>query len=157
MLKRFFIFGLIGLFLLIMAGCIGDFTGGSGNLIESTEAEMDQLADDQDQEDVGDNADEFIEGGPPAIEQDIYREAYDRIYSSENPGRRNTPNDFISRDRDPAVYEAWVNESYDLGIAFRDRVFSEAGAKYGKTAEEISVIYSKVSSWRVENSLTEEH
>ena len=155
MLKKVIILGLVGLFLLVIAGCNSNFTSSSVKVINSSEAESDQPVNDQDQEEAADNADEFIESGPSSEEHNIYQDIYGRLNSSENPGRRNTPSEFISRDRDPDVYEAWVNEMYNLGMAFRERVFRETGAKYSKTAEEISDIYSEVSKWRFEKEMIE--
>ena len=155
MFKRVIVTGLVGLFLLVMAGCNSNFTGSSVEVINSSEVELDQPENNQDREEADDNTDEFIESGPSAEEQNIYEDIYDRLNSSENPGRRNTPSEFISPERDPDIYEAWINEMYDLGMAFRERVFRETGSNYSKSVEEISQIYSEVSTWRFENEMTE--
>ncbi len=157
MLKKILILSLVGLILLVMTGCNSDLTSGSVKEINLSDVESGDPKVDQDQEDIDESSEEFVEGGPTAEKQSIFKEVLERVNGSENPGRRNTPNKFISRDRDPVVYEAWVNESYDLGVAFRDRVFNETAVKYGKTAAEISAIYSEVAEWRADNVLTNDH
>lgn len=154
MKKIVLIAALLGFFLLGLAGCTDLITGNSQKVIKPADEEKQETAQEAERESGApeQSAEEF-DNGPTAEEQAIYEEVWYGVHSEDNPGRRRMPSEFILPNRDPNVYDAWVNETYDLGIAYQNKIIAEVGTRHGMSADEVKEIYSKVIKWRFDNGM----
>ena len=90
---------------------------------------------------------------PTSEEQAIHKEVNDRLDSDENPSQEPVPAEFQSAYRNEEAFRKWADGNNNRRIAYKQKVLAEAGAKYGKTADEAEKITSKVTQWRMDQDM----